>query len=186
MTKKDILAGVVILLASFSLVLGVVLPWRVAKDYISGMRLVGENQVSLEKFVNLFEKILKFPSPVGQEEVIKFLSGDIKGMVTAQEEKVARTLVDFIEPYLFKNEVRHLLTRAEIRYILWRRFNGREDFIKAAEAYQEAGKIGPNLPQPIYGLYNLFVESGQKDLAERAARVILYLWPSEGRIKLEK
>lgn len=186
MIKKDILAEVVILLASFSLVFGVILPWRVATGYISSMRLVGENQISLEKFTDLFKEVLNFPSPVGEEEVIKFLSSDIKGMVATQEKEVAKSLVNFIESYLFKNEVRHLLTRAEIRYTLWRRFGEREDFIKAAEAYQEAGKIGPSLPQPIYGLYNLFLESGQKDLAARAGREILRLWPSETRIRLDK
>jgi hypothetical protein len=181
---KKILAGMVVFLAILSLIWGVFLPWQMAKNYISSMRLAGENQVSLEKFVNLFEVVLKFPSPVGKEEVTKFLSNDIKSMVATQEERVAKSLVGFMNQYLFTDEVRHLLTRAEIHYTLWRRFGEREDFIKAAEAYQEAGKIGPNLPQPIYGLYNLFLESGQQDLTERAGKEILRLWPMETRIKL--
>ena len=181
---KKILAGLVVVLAVLSLIWGVFLPWQMAKNYISSMRLAGANQISLEKFANLFEAVLKFPSPVGKEEVTKFLSNDIKGMVANQDEGEAKSLVEFMDQYLFKDEVRHLLTRAEIHYTLWRRFGGREDFIQAAEAYQKAGKIGPHLPQPIYGLYNLFLEGGEQDLAERAGKEILRLWPMETRIKL--
>jgi hypothetical protein len=186
MIKEKILAGLIIVLASFFLIWGAVLPWNMAGNYINALRSAGQDKISLDGFVSLFSDVLNYPSPVGKEEVIKFLSGDLKGMVANQEESVARALANFIEPYLFKNDVRHLLTRAEINYTLWKRFNKQEDFIKTAEAYQEAGKIGTFLPQPLYGLYSLFLEGGQKDLAQRAGKEILRLWPMETRIKLDK
>lgn len=186
MIKEKILASVIIILASYFLIWGAVLPWNMAGNYIDALRSARQEKISLDGFVDLFSGVLNYPSPVGQEEVVKFLSGDLKGMVANQEEPVARALADFIDPYLFKTDVRHLLTRAEINYTLWKRFNKQEDFIKTAEAYQEAGKIGTFLPQPLYGLYNIFLEGGQKDLAQRTGKEILRLWPTETRIKLDK
>jgi hypothetical protein len=183
---KNFLAVGIIILGLFFFISGSILPWSMARGYINALRLAGQGQESLDIFLKTFKKSLDYPSPIGKEEVVKFLSGDLKEMIANQEESVAKALVDFIEPYLFKDEVRHLLTKAEIYHMLWRRFNKREDFIRAAEAYQEAGKIGINLPQPIYGLYNLFLEGGQKELANRVGKEILRLWPNETRIKLSQ
>jgi hypothetical protein len=186
MKIEKIFASLIIVVASFFLIWGAVLPWNMAGGYIDALRSAKQDKISLDRFVNLFSNVLNYPSPVGKEEVVKFLSGDLKGMVANQEESVARALVTFIDPHLFNDDVRHLLTRAEINYTLWKRFNKQEDFIKTAEAYQGAGKIGIFLPQPLYGLYSLFAESGQKDLASRAGKEILRLWPTETRIKLDK
>lgn len=186
MILQKTIAGVVAVVALLLFVGGAVLPWRMAGNYIGALRQVGQGNVSLDGFKSLFKDVFEFPSPVGLEETVKFLSGDLKAMVANQEETVAKDLADFIEPYLFKNEVRHLLIRAEIRSILWRRFGEQEDFIRAAEAYQEIGRIGKFLPQPLYGLYGLFGEAGQKELADRVGREILKIWPSETRIKISQ
>lgn len=186
MKKKKIFASLIIVLASFFLIWGAVLPWNMAGSYINALRSTRQDKISLDEFISLFSGVLNYPSPVGREEVVKFLSGDLKGMIASQEEPVARALAGFIDSYLFKNDVRHILTRAEIDYTLWKRFKKQEDFVRTAEAYQEAGKIGIFLPQPLYGLYNLFLEGGQKDLASRVGKEILRLWPTETRIKLDK
>lgn len=185
MLKTKIIAGLIGGAALFFLVAGSILPWDMARSYINALRSLS-GQTSLESFLQKFGSVLEHPSPVGREEVVKFLSGDLKSMIASQEELVARTLADFIEPHLFKDEVRHLLTKADINYLLWKRFGKKEDFIKTAEAYQAVGKIAPNLPQPLYGLYNIFLEAGQKDLANQAGKEIIRLWPTETRVKINQ
>ena len=89
---------------------GSYLPFVKSKSYIAALSS-GSAVKSFDDFKKVFGKPLDFYSPVGQEEVVKFLCNDILNMVSnpKQNEESMRVVINFIEPYLFQNNVRHLL-----------------------------------------------------------------------------
>ena len=58
-----------------------------------------------------------------------------------------------------------------------------EDFKKALNYYERAFMIGPKLPPVLYGLFNLYIQSGQKDKAKEIGQIILNYWPDNDQIR---
>ena len=180
---KQIVSAPLIILALLSIYFGSYLPLSKSKRYIASIRTA--NQVrNLDEFKAHFDKVLKYYSPVGGEEVVKFLSSDILGMVSGQDqpEAIAKELASYIEPHLFKNNVRHQLTGAYIYQNLLNRFGRVEYYQKTEEHYLNAFRIGPKLPPVLYGLLNLYRMSGDKNKIKEIASAILSYWPDDKEV----
>jgi O-antigen ligase len=171
------LAG--ILLAVLACYFGSMLPYGKARSFIQAERNSGKIG-SLKQFEDNFDPALNFKSPVGGEEIPKFLSNDVVNVLPSLSEspEVASALVAYIEPYMLKNDVRHLMVLAQMHYALLR-FTGDEAEFKATEdAFKKAHEIGPNLPQPMYGLLALYTNTNKKQAAAEQKNEILKLWPN--------
>lgn len=179
-TVKIIFSSVVGVLVIIAIIYGSLLPIARSRRFISGLRALSSVQ-SLQQFQDTFDASFKFYAPVGDEELAKFLSNDIMSAISQQDtpENVSRALLGYLEPYLFKNDVRHLLTAGQMYYILWRRFNRQEDFGKAEDYFLKVLEIGPKLPPPLYVLLELYKDGGQKEKANVIAERILSLWPDD-------
>ena len=66
---------------------------------------------------------------------------------------------------------------------LWRRFKDEEYFKKSEKYYNQINKIGPKLPHSLYGLFDLYKNSGQTEKMKEIGGKILELWPSEEKVK---
>lgn len=155
---------------------GAFLPYGKATRYIAAQGQSGEIR-NVEQFENIFRVPLDFASPTGGEEIPKFIVGDIIDLVSrVEDEAVAKRLTAFIEPYLWEDEVRHLLFRGQLHYILWRRFGGEADVRAAEDAYRRAHEIGPHLPQPLLALHDIYSRQGDPRAAE-IKNELLRLWP---------
>ncbi|MFH1162089.1 MAG: tetratricopeptide repeat protein [Candidatus Jorgensenbacteria bacterium] len=180
--NKTIKSTIVVLLAILAIagiIFGAYAPLTKSTRYIKALK-----EISLVHSMNDFEKnflpALTHWSPIGQEEVVKFLANDIVGIASqsGQPEVVARAVVDFVEPYLFKDDIRHLLIGASIRAILWQNYGRKEaDFEKAEAYYRAALAIGPKLPPPLYGLLELYRQKGDVEKASAIIGQIISLWP---------
>lgn len=176
---KNIITVVLIVLAVASLIYGAYFPFVKARRYITSLNTLASVN-SLESFYAHFDRVLLHPSPVGQEEAVKYLGSDISGFVARgdQPEEVARALVAYIEPHLFRNNVRHLLMGGRLYEMLWRGYDGKEeDFLKAERYYLEARAIGPKLPPVLYALHDLYGAAGQTEKRAEVRDAIIRLWP---------
>lgn len=174
-------ASVLVALATVALIAGVYLPIVKARRYITSINTLSSIQ-TLEGFYTHFDRVLEFPSPVGQEEAVKYLGSDIATAISfeGQLEAAARAFVKYIEPHFFRENVRHLLMGGQMYEILWRRFSRQEtDLRKAEEYYIAARAIGAKLPPVLYSLYDLYGRSGEVEKRAEVRDMIVRLWPSE-------
>ena len=168
-----------ILLGIASIIFGSYMPYAKSDLYISGLKSTG-NVKSTTDFENLFRPALDYPSPVGQEEVVKYLGSDILGILNQNSsEAVDRELVNFMEPYMFKDNVRHLLTLAQDYSILWNKFHKADDYKKAVDYYLQAYAIGPKLPPVLYNLLQIYNAGGDKEGVLKIGNEILSYWDDQ-------
>lgn len=178
MFKQSIIV-ILIVFALFLIYFGAYLPFARGRAYVTALR-AAQSINSLNEFKALFDRPLNFYSPVGDEEVAKFLSIDILKTITqARPEELNRALVEYIEPYMLKNNVRHLIILGQMYSVLWREYGHNEDYLKS-EAYQrQAFEIGPNLPPVLYGLLDIYQASGDDVKLKEIVSDIVKYWPED-------
>lgn len=154
------------------------LPLAKSRRYISS--ILGSQEIqSLEDFYNNYNQSLEFYSPTGQEEAVRFTANDMLHAVAneVQQESFDREIVSYIEPYLFEDNVRHLLIGAQLYFVLWKKYNHQEaDFSKAEYYYAKTLLLGPKLPPALYGLFDLYNEAGEREKQKLVGTRILELW----------
>ncbi len=168
-----------IILALTSLYFGVLSPFIRAREYIAAVRSISSVR-TIQEFEDNFNRSLLFPSPIGKEEVVKFLGNDIANILfqEGQSKEIAQELVRFIEPHLFRNNVRHMLLGGQLYAVLWERYGrSEENFVKAEFYYRQALSIGPNLPPPLFALLGLYIAHGDTEQVGEMRTIILSYWP---------
>lgn len=171
---KNIVIVIVIVIVFFSLYFGSFLPLAKSQRFISALRFISSVK-TLDEFKANFDRPLKFYSPVGAEEIAKFLSNNILQIISQKEqsEAVSRELVSYIEPYMFKNNIRHLTALGHMYMILWERYGRKEEYFQKAENYyREAYQIGPKLPSVLYGMLNLYKAKGDVQKSKEIGEII--------------
>lgn len=185
---KQFIIIALIILAVLLIVFGAILPWKKSQLYINTLTdMQSGRSYTTEQFKDRTGKVINFYSPIGQEEVVKFLSSEILIVVYQKgfSEQASRFLVGYMDKYLFKNNVRHLLMNGDLHKILWINFGNEEDFKKAEEYFKKAYEIGPNLPPVLYDLFELYRFKGDGENMKKIGEEILKYWPDdEGVSKL--
>lgn len=172
-----------ILAAILGIYFGALLPFTKAQSFISADRRLASVR-SMEGFKNNFDMAFDLYSPVGTEELGKFLGSNILTIINqGQSEEVSRELVAYMEPHLFKDEVRHLLTLGQMYQTLWEDYRQEADYQKAIGYLEKAHEIGPNLPPPLYRLLNLYGLHGDTENFKRIGDLILAKWPQDEKVK---
>ena len=143
------------------------------------------NVKSIPEFAANFDRVFNYYSPVGDEEVVKFVSSEILGAVTSgrQGEPISRALTEYIGPHLHKENVRHLMIGGRLYFSLWRLSGKESDYYAAEEYFRRAHEIGPKLPTPLYALLELYGNAGKKNELQEIAATIFSLWPQDTRLK---
>lgn len=172
-----------IILAVLAIIYGGIMPYSKSSAYISGLKQVSSMR-STEEFKTTFGKTLNHPSPIGQEEITKYLASDISGIVEqSSQEDVSRDLAQFIVPYLFRDNVRHLLAGGQIHAILWQKYKKQDDYLKAVDYFNQAYALAPKLPPVLYGLLQLYQAQGDRVNRKRIGEEILKYWPDDENVK---
>ncbi len=169
-----------IFLAITAMVMGSFMPLIKSQRYIDAVQSVNSVR-SVQEFETLFNNAINFYSPIGDEEIGKFLGGDIANAISyaGQPENVSRALEAYVEPQLMQDNVVHLMILGNLRTILWKKFNKPEDYNKAEEFYLKAHEIGPKLPTPMYALMELYRLKNEKEKMTAIGRQILSYWPND-------
>ena len=181
---KQFIIVAIIILAVLSIVFGSYLPLVKSRRFISALRSVSSIR-TIDQFKGNFDQAFKFYSPVGDEEIAKFLSSNILQIISQenQSEAVSRVLVAYIEPYLFQDNVRHLIVAGQMYEILWGKYGREEDFQKAENYFQKAFTIGPKLPPVLYGMLNFYQMKGDTPKVKEISEIILQYWPDDETVK---
>ncbi len=181
---KQFILIALIILAILSIVFGSYLPLVKSRRFIAALSSVASVKTVQEFMVN-FDKSFKFYSPIGDEEITKFLVNDVLQLISqpTQSEAVDRALVNYIEPYLFKNDLRHLMATGEMHRILWEKYGREEDFTKAEDYFNQAYKIGPNVPPVLYSMINLYLAKRDILKVKEIGGIVLQYWPDDENIR---
>lgn len=184
-TLKKIVIGVLVVLAVLSMWFGAVQPWRKARSYITAIHTLPSME-SVEDFEVTFGRSLSLPSPVGQEEIVKFLGSDVVGDIVMQEhipEEIAVALVSFVESHFIEGNVFHSLAAGLLHNLLWERYRREEHFVRAEGYYRALLAMGPKLPPALYSLFELYGSHGDMEKRREIAETILRYWPDDEDVK---
>lgn len=174
-----------IISALLSIYFGAYLPFTKSQRYIAAIRAVSSVK-SVADFKKNFDAAINYYSPIGDEEVMKFLGNDILGIITGQDqpEAVSRELVEYVEPHMFKNDTRHLIALGQMYFTLWQKYGKKDvDYAKAEEYFLGAYSIGPKLPPVLYSLLDLYRLKGDGEKLKNIASEILTYWPDDESVK---
>ncbi|MDP3725089.1 MAG: hypothetical protein Q8R20_01300 [Nanoarchaeota archaeon] len=185
--KKIIKNSIIILLiggATAGIYFGSYRPLIKGQKYIAA---IGKRKevTSVESFKKIFTPALHYKAPLSDDEIVKFISGDIVDMASSgkQPEEVIRELLAFIEKYTDKDDVIHLLNTARTYHFMWIQYGGKEEYFKKAEeGYMKVLTLAPKLPPVLYGILDLYRASGNAEKVKEYGERILRLWPEDKRV----
>lgn len=177
---KYVAVGIGIIALIAAMMYGSILPFVKAQRYIDALNRISTLH-SLAEFEANFNTVFDFYSPVGDEEVAKFLGTNLVGFIgdPHQSESVSREMIRYIEPRMQKDNVRHLIMLGQMYLALWRNFHHQEDYATARDYYLHALSIGPNLPPLLYGLLDIYHAGGDIEHTKEIAGRILSIWPND-------
>ncbi len=183
---KYIIAFISIIAILVLLYFGAILPFIKAKLYIRAMNNLQAQRIrTLDEFKKNFDTVLNYYSPVGQEEVVRFLAQEIVGGMIYQEqqEAVSRELVNYIEPRLMQENSKHLVLLSAMSGKMFNIYRHNDDLIKTEEYYQKLLTLNPKSPQALYGLFDIYQKTGRPEKTKEIGEIILTYWPEDNRIK---
>ena len=180
---KKVIASVVIVLAGLSIMYGGIKPYKKASLYVSAVKA---NPSSVQEFIAQFKKAFDYPSPVGQDELIRFIANDVSSVVgnNKNDEAVAQALVDFIHHYadpkiqegVGMNYTQIVMMMGTIHTNKWKAYGKQEDYDKAVQYFLLGYNINHDRPQFLIGLLGLYQASGEKEKADAIQKHIAELW----------
>ena len=167
-----------VVLAVAAIYFGSLLPFAKSRAYIAAERNLG-NVGSVPEFITNLDRAMRFRSPVGGEETVKFLASKVLDIVSSIElpEKDALALIVYVDQRLFREDTRHRMIGGHLWTIMLRRFPKEDYFLRAEEHFLAAHGIGPELPTPLYALYALYRDRGDEAKAREYREKIEALWP---------
>jgi len=182
---KQFIAWIVIIASVFSLVYGSIKPFKKAAAYVTAVK---SKAVSVDEFTNAFKKALDYPSPVGQDELVRFVSSDIMNVIAEgkNDEAVEQKLTDFIHVYadpkiksgVGMNYTQLVMMLGTMHTYKWKQYKKPDDFALAIQYFMQGYNINHDRPQFLIGLMDLYNSSGQKDKADAVKQHIAELWGS--------
>ncbi len=181
---KYILLIIGIIAGVFAIVRGSIQPFLKSETFIKALQNI-QNIKTFDEFTKSFDTAFNFPSPIGNEELAKFLADDVSGLISqdTQPENVSRALVSYIEPHMSSNDILNLLTIAHFHTILFQRFHNAEDYNLAEQAYLKDLAMAPKLPPVLYGLASLYASVGDQNKLMQVVQVIASYWPDDKQIQ---
>jgi hypothetical protein len=192
-TSKEIIAVVASLFLAYIAWYGSYSPMRKAEIYISTLQGMQTNPIStlgdLEKRVSV---PLDYPSPIGQEELVRNMANSVLGFVqqshdmTSTAELVSFT-TSYFEPILTRGKGmsfgQDIYLMGAINEMAFTRTGNRTYLEDAKKYYLEAESLGPNRPQALYGLFDIYRMEGDAADAGAIGNRILTNWPTDQNVQ---
>lgn len=147
---------------------------------------------SLQDFTAMFDKVLGFYSPVGQDEIVANYLGTVNGIIGQQsEEKIIRALVLQAEAYtrpIIESEKGLNLSQTMVSMgMVYKtaagKLNDRAYFEKAVKVFENGLSYSPHRPIFLYNLFELYYAVGDKENTKKIGERILMDWPQEEKVR---
>ncbi len=192
-TTKQIIAVVLTVAILAIMWWGSYAPMRKAEMFISTLQgLQSTPASSLQDLENRLSAPLDAPSPIGQEELVRNMANNILSFV--QRSNDASTTADLIaflhgyyDPILtsgkgmsFGQDLYLMGATEEAAFV---RTGNPQYLMDAQKYYETAVQLGPNRPQALYGLFDVYRFEGNVQGAVSIAQKITTLWPTDTNIQ---
>jgi hypothetical protein len=190
-TKQVIAVAVSIFVLAVA-VYGSYLPMRKAQIFIATLQGLQSSPVSsLNELTARLAVPLDYPSPLGQEELVRNTANNVLSFISQGADPTSTAvLVSFLENYYapimasgkgmsFGQDLYLMGAINEMAYV----HTGNPAYLAKSQAYYEKGvALGPNRPQVLYGLFDIY--RAEENVASTTAigERILSNWPSDTNI----
>jgi hypothetical protein len=169
--------------------IGSYLPLRKAQSYIATLQgFQNQPPTSLQDLETRLSVPLDAPSPIGQEEVVRNTANSVLGLIQHGIDATSTAeLMDFLSSYYepiftrgrgmsFGQDVYLEGALNEVAFSQ----TGDPNYLAGAQHYYALGEqLGPNRPQPLYGLFDVYREEGDVTDTVAIANKILANWPTD-------
>jgi len=174
---------------------GSYLPMRKAQMFIAtlqGLQTQQGQATSLQDLENKLSAPLNYPSPIGQEELVRNMANSVLSFVQ-QGGKPTSTgeLIGFLDNYY--NPIlsagkgmsfgQDLYLEGAINEIAFAQTGNLTYLAAARQWYQEGVALGPNRPQSLYGLFDVYRAAGDTTDTIAVGTTILRNWPADTNIQ---
>lgn len=191
-TVKGTIAVILAALIVFVAVLGSYLPLRKSQMFIGVLNnLAVQPPTSIQDLETRAAAPLDYYAPIGQEELVRNTANNVLGFIQhGTDATTTRDLVSFLNGYYdpilnsgkgmsFGQDLYLEGAVNELAFVQ----TGDPTYLQAAiKYYSEGHALGPNRPQPLYGLFDVFRAMGDIKDAQAVGEAILANWPSDTRV----
>jgi len=191
-TFKGTIAVVISAFVLFAAVFGSYMPMRKAQIFIGTLQsFQSQPPTSLQDLEDRLSASLGYPSPVGQEELVRNTANSILSLIQrGTDATTTAALVDFLDGYYdpilawgkgmsFGQDV---YLEGAVGEVAFARTGNQNYLEKALQYYREGNALGPNRPQPLYGLFDVYRAMGDVTDTQATAQKILANWPTDQNI----
>lgn len=192
-TYKQLAAIILSVLVLGAAYYGSYMPMRKAQGFINTLQSLQTNPAtSLQDLEARVSGPLNYPSPIGQEELVRNLANSVLSFVQRGGDATSTAdLIGFLNSYYnpildrgrgmsFGQDLYLEGAVNEIAFVQ----TGNPSYLGAAQKwYSEGEALGPNRPQPLYGLFDVYRAAGDVSDTLTIANKILTNWPSDTRIQ---
>lgn len=162
---------------------GSILPFVKSRLYLEVLNRLNSVK-NVGDIEDAFDSALNFYSPVGQEEITRYISNNVLSFIDSKNpEAPIREIAKYMESRMFKNNTKHLLTIAWMHERLAKVYNQPADLKIAEEYYQKVLILNPKSPQALYGLLTIYQVTEDKEKSRQLAEKILQYWPDDKNIE---
>jgi hypothetical protein len=167
-------------------------PMRKAELFIATLQSLQTTPASsLQDLETRLSAPLDYSSPVGQEELVRNMANNVLSFVQHSTDATTTSqLVNFLHHYYdpiiaqgkgmsFNQDLYLLGAIHETAFVQTRN----PQYLFAAQQYYEAGlTLGPDRPQALYGIFDVYRFEGNVASATAVGEKILTLWPTDQNI----
>ncbi len=173
---------------------GSYLPMRKAQMFIAtlqGLQTPGGQATSLQDLENKLSVPLDAPSPIGQEELVRNMANSVLSFVqqggnASSTAALIGYLNSYYDPILNAGKGmsfgQDLYLGGAINEIAFAATGDPTYIIAAQKWYQEGVALGPNRPQSLYGLFDVYRAENNASGTLEVGTTILKNWPTDTRI----
>jgi len=192
-TSKQIIAVVLVAVILVIAWWGSYTPMRKAEMFIATLQgLQTTPATSIQELVTRISAPLDYPSPIGQEELVRNMANNILNLV--QRSSDATTTAQFMailnhyfDPIVAQGKGmsfgQDLYLLGAINETAFVQTHNPEYLLGAQKYYEEAVSLGPNRPQALYGLYDIYRFEGNVASTTVIVQKILSQWPTDQNVK---
>jgi hypothetical protein len=191
-TYKTTIAVVISLCILAVAVYGSYMPMRKSEIFIGTLQnFQVQPPTSLQDLEARLSVPLDYPSPIGQEELVRNTANSVLSLVQrGSDATTTGALIGFLDsyygPFLARGKGmsfgQDLYLEGAVNEIAFAQTGASNYLQDALKYYQEANVLGPNRPQALYGLFDVYRAIGDATDTKAVAATILANWPTDTSI----
>jgi hypothetical protein len=192
-THKITIAVVLSTCILFVAVYGSYLPMEKAQIFIGTLQgFQTQPPTSLQDLETRISAGLDYPSPIGQEELVRNTANSVLGLIQrGTDATTTAQLVSFLNGYYNPILVRgrgmsfgqDVYLEGAINEVAFAQ-TGQPNYLEnSLQYYREGNALGPDRPQPLYGLFDVYRAMGNATNTMVIAQKILTNWPTDSNLR---